>query len=58
MKKIYTTPPLDEAIQTLKSAVDQLDEMIKTMQASQATLRSWLTPGKEIGWMEDAREQD
>jgi prefoldin subunit 5 len=53
MKKIYTTPPLDEAIQTLKAAVDQLDEMIKTMQESQAMLRSWLEPGKEIGWIEE-----
>ena len=53
VKKIYNKPPLDEAIQTLQDAVDQLDEMIKTMQESQAMLRSWLEPGKEIGWVEE-----
>ena len=58
MKKIYETPQLDQAIETLQNAVDQLDEMIQTMQASQELLRSWIQPGKEIGWMENAREQD
>lgn len=55
-KPIHAAAPLDEAIKTLQDAVDTLDDMIETMQASQATLRSWLTPGKEIGWVENARE--
>ena len=53
MKKINQKAPLDEAIETLQDAVDTLDDMIKTMQESQATLRSWLTPGKEIGWIDE-----
>lgn len=57
-KDIAAAAPLDEAIKTLEDAVETLDEMIKTMQESQATLRSWLEPGKTIGWVEDAREQD
>lgn len=52
MKEIKAKPPLDEAIETLENAVEKLDEMIKIMQDSQATLRSWLEPGKTIGWME------
>jgi prefoldin subunit 5 len=57
MKKDIKQPaPLDQAIETLESAVETLDEMIKTMQESQATIRSWLEPGKTIGWVEDARE--
>jgi prefoldin subunit 5 len=57
-KDIAAAAPLDEAIKTLEDAVETLDEMIKTMQDSQATLRSWLEPGKTIGWVEDARKQD
>jgi len=53
MKPIKEQSPLEQAINTLEKAVDELDEMIKIMQDSQATLRSWLTPGKEIGWMDE-----
>jgi prefoldin subunit 5 len=53
MKKITEPAPLQQAIETLEDAVETLDEMIKTMQDSQATLRSWLTPGKEIGWIDE-----
>ena len=49
MRKIKTQAPLDQAIESLENAVESLDEMIKIMQESQATLRSWLEPGKEIG---------
>lgn len=55
-KDIAARPPLDEAIKTLEDAVESLDEMIKTMQESQALIRSWLEPGKNIGWIEDARK--
>lgn len=58
MKEIKSRPPLDEAIATLESAVAKLDEMIKIMQESQATLRSWLEPGKPMGWMEDASNKN
>ncbi len=54
MKEIKAQAPLDEAIKTLENAVEKLDEMIKIMQDSQATLRSWLEPGKTIGWVDDA----
>lgn len=54
MKEIKSKAPLDQAIETLENAVNTLDEMIKTMQDSQATLRSWLEPGKPMGWMENA----
>lgn len=54
MKEIKAQAPLDEAIKTLENAVAKLDEMIKIMQNSQATLRSWLEPGKPIGWIDDA----
>lgn len=57
-KELAAAAPLDEAIKTLEGAVEKLDEMIKIMQDSQATLRSWLEPGKTIGWVEDARKQD
>jgi prefoldin subunit 5 len=53
-KEIKAKAPLDQAIETLENAVESLDEMIKIMQDSQATLRSWLEPGKDIGWVEDA----
>jgi len=53
MKKINQKAPLDQAIETLQDAVDTLDDMIKTMQDSQATLRSWLTDTKEIGWIDE-----
>jgi prefoldin subunit 5 len=52
-KQIKAKAPLDQAIETLENAVESLDEMIKIMQDSQATLRSWLEPGKNIGWLED-----
>lgn len=55
-KEIAARPPLDEAISTLEGAVAKLDEMIKIMQDSQATLRSWLEPGNTIGWIEDANK--
>jgi len=57
MKEIKAQAPLDEAIKTLENAVEKLDEMIKIMQDSQATLRSWLEPGKTIGWVDDARNK-
>jgi len=57
-KEIKAQAPLEQAIETLENAVETLDEMIKIMQDSQATLRSWLEPGKTIGWVEDARKQD
>ena len=53
MKKIHEPAPLDQAIKTLQDAIDTLDEMIDTMQSSAATLRSWLEPGKEIGWVDE-----
>lgn len=52
-KLIHGPAPLEQAISTLEDAIDKLDEMINIMQESQATLRSWLEPGKEIGWMEE-----
>lgn len=52
LKKIHEQPPLEQAIETLQGAIDTLDDMIKMMQDNQALLRSWLEPGKEIGWME------
>jgi prefoldin subunit 5 len=52
-KQIKAKAPLDQAIETLENAVESLDEMIKIMQDSQATLRSWLEPGKNIGWLEE-----
>lgn len=55
MKNIHSRPPLEQAIKTLEDAVAKLDEMIKTMQESQATLRSWLEPGEKIGWMNDKK---
>lgn len=57
-KPIKAKAPIDQAIETLENAVESLDEMIKTMQESQALIRSWLEPGKDIGWIEDARQQD
>lgn len=53
MKEIQAKAPLDQAIETLENAVETLDEMIKTMQDSQATIRSWLEPGKTIGWVDE-----
>ena len=53
MKPIKEKAPLDQAIETLENAVETLDDMIKIMQDSQATLRSWLEPGKEIGWIDE-----
>lgn len=52
-KELTAAAPLDEAIKTLEGAVEKLDEMIKIMQDSQATLRSWLEPGKPIGWIDE-----
>ena len=52
-KEIKAQAPLDQAIETLENAVEKLDEMIKIMQDSQATLRSWLEPGETIGWMDN-----
>lgn len=52
INKIHQRPELDQAIQTLTQAVESLDSLIKIMQDSQKTLRSWLEPGQEIGWME------
>lgn len=53
MKPIKEPAPLDQAIQALSDAIETLDEMIETMQNNAATLRSWLEPGKEIGWVEE-----
>ena len=53
MKEIKAKAPLDQAIETLENAVEKLDEMIKIMQDSQATIRSWLEPGKTIGWLDE-----
>ena len=58
MKEIKAKPPLDEAIETLENAVEKLDEMIKIMQDSQATLRSWLEPGNKIGWIEEKNDKE
>jgi hypothetical protein len=52
-KDIKAKAPLDQAIETLQGAIDDLDEMIAEMQANQALLRSWLEPGPNIGWMEN-----
>jgi len=35
------------------TTVSFLPQVIKTMQDSQATLRSWLTDSKEIGWIDE-----
>jgi hypothetical protein len=53
MKKIHEPAPLEQAIKTLSEAIETLDEMIETMQSNAATLRSWLEPGKEIGWIDE-----
>jgi prefoldin subunit 5 len=53
MKPIKEPAPLDQAIKSLSEAIKTLDEMIETMQSSAATLRSWLEPGKEIGWVDE-----
>ena len=53
MKKIHSPAPLDQAIKTLEDAIETLDDMIDQMQKNQALLRSWLEPGKEIGWMDE-----
>ena len=53
MRKIYEKAPLDQAIETLQGAIETLDDMIETMQKNQALLRSWLEPGKEIGWVDE-----
>jgi chaperonin cofactor prefoldin len=58
MRKIHDPAPLDQAIKTLEDAIETLDEMIDTMQKNQALLRSWLEPGKEIGWIEDASNKN
>lgn len=55
MRKIYMKTPLEQAINSLEQSIDTLDEMIKTMQDSQATLRSWLTDSKEIGWIDEQK---
>jgi len=52
MRKIYMKTPLEQAIDSLTKSINSLDEMIKSMQESQATLRSWLTDSKEIGWID------
>jgi hypothetical protein len=53
MKKIHEPAPLEQAIKTLSEAIETLDEMIETMQSNAATLRGWLEPGKEIGWLDE-----
>jgi hypothetical protein len=53
MKPIKEPAPLEQAIKTLSDAIETLDEMIETMQSGAATLRSWLEPGKEIGWVDE-----
>ena len=53
MKPIKEPAPLDQAIKSLQDAIDTLDEMIETMQSSSQTLRGWLEPGKEIGWVDE-----
>ena len=53
MKKIHEPAPLDQAIKALSDAIETLDEMIETMQSSAATLRGWLEPGKEMGWIDE-----
>jgi hypothetical protein len=53
MKPIKEPAPLDQAIKALSDAIETLDEMIETMQSSAATLRGWLEPGKEIGWIDE-----
>jgi prefoldin subunit 5 len=58
MKKIHEPAPLDQAIETLQGAIETLDDMIADMQKNQALLRSWLEPGKEIGWVEDASNKN
>jgi prefoldin subunit 5 len=56
MRKIYMKTPLEQAIKSLSDSIDTLDQMIKSMQESQATLRSWLTDTKEIGWIDEQNE--
>jgi prefoldin subunit 5 len=58
VKPIKAKAPLEQAIETLQDAVDTLDDMIKSMQNSQATLRSWLEPGKEIGWVDGVQDEN
>jgi len=53
MKPIHEPAPMDKAIKTLSDAIETLDDMIEDMQKNQALLRSWLEPGKEIGWVDD-----
>lgn len=53
MRKIYMKTPLEQAIDSLTKSINTLDEMIKSMQDSQATLRSWLADSKEIGWVDE-----
>jgi len=53
MKPIKEPAPLDQAIKALSDAIETLDEMIETMQSSAATLRGWLEPGKEMGWIDE-----
>jgi hypothetical protein len=53
MKPINEPAPLDQAIKALSDAIETLDEMIQTMQSSSATLRGWLEPGKEMGWIDE-----
>lgn len=53
MKKIHEPAPLDQAIKSLSDAIETLDDMIEIMQSSAATLRGWLEPGKEIGWIDE-----
>lgn len=57
LKKIHAPAPLDQAIKTLEDAIETLDDMIDQMQKNQALLRSWLEPGKEIGWMEENNDK-
>lgn len=52
MRKVYMKSSLEQAIESINKSIDTLDDMIKTMQESQATLRSWLTDSKEIGWID------
>lgn len=53
IKKIHEQAPLDGAIESLEDAIETLDDMIKLMQENQKLLRSWLEPGKEIGWIDE-----
>lgn len=52
MKKIYISSDIEDAIYTLDQAVKTLDEIINQMQKNQETIKSWLQPRQEIGWID------